>query len=133
MTDAQYKVAVEEDTERAYSNEYWDTYDPGIYVDVSTGEPLFASEDKYDSGCGWPSFTRPILAEVVTYREDTSYHMIRTEVRSRSGDIHLGHVFDDGPADQGGKRYCINSASIHFIPLAEMQAKGYGNLISVAK
>ncbi|MHA7583944.1 peptide-methionine (R)-S-oxide reductase MsrB [Paenibacillus vandeheii] len=133
LTDAQYKVAVEEDTERAYSNEYWDTYDPGIYVDVSTGEPLFASEDKYDSGCGWPSFTRPILAEVVTYREDTSYHMIRTEVRSRSGDIHLGHVFDDGPADQGGKRYCINSASIHFIPLAEMQAKGYGNLISVAK
>lgn len=133
LTDIQYKVAVEQDTEHPYSNEYWDTYDKGIYVDVSTGEPLFASEDKYDSQCGWPSFVKPILPEVVTYKEDTAYNMVRTEVRSRSGDIHLGHVFDDGPADRGGKRYCINSASIRFVPLADMNAEGYGYLISVAK
>ncbi|NGZ74409.1 peptide-methionine (R)-S-oxide reductase MsrB [Saccharibacillus alkalitolerans] len=133
LTDIQYKVAVEQDTEHPYSNEYWDTYEPGIYVDVSTGEPLFASEDKYDSQCGWPSFVKPIAPEVVTYREDTAYNMIRTEVRSRSGDIHLGHVFDDGPTDRGGKRYCINSASIRFVPLADMDAQGYGYLTSVAK
>ncbi len=133
LTDIQYKVAVEQDTEHPYSNEYWDTYEKGIYVDVSTGEPLFASEDKYDSQCGWPSFVKPITPDVVTYHEDTAYNMIRTEVRSRSGDIHLGHVFDDGPEDRGGKRYCINSASIKFVPLADMDAQGYGYLISVAK
>ena len=133
LTDIQYKVAVEQDTEHPYSNEYWDTYEPGIYVDVSTGEPLFASEDKYDSQCGWPSFVKPILPEVVTYKEDKAYNMVRTEVRSRSGDIHLGHVFDDGPEDRGGKRYCINSASIKFVPLADMEAQGYGYLASVAK
>ena len=133
LTDIQYKVAVEQDTEHPYSNEYWDTYEKGIYVDVSTGEPLFASEDKYDSQCGWPSFVKPITPDVVTYDEDTAYNMVRTEVRSRSGDIHLGHVFDDGPADRGGKRYCINSASIKFVPLADMDAQGYGYLISVAK
>lgn len=133
LTDIQYQVAVEQDTEHPYSNEYWDTYDPGIYVDVSTGEPLFASEDKYDSQCGWPSFVKPILPEVVTYDEDNAYNMVRTEVRSRSGDIHLGHVFDDGPEDRGGKRYCINSASIKFVPLADMEAQGYGYLSGVAK
>ncbi|MEJ8305457.1 peptide-methionine (R)-S-oxide reductase MsrB [Saccharibacillus sacchari] len=133
LTDIQYKVAVEQDTEHPYSNEYWDTYEKGIYVDVSTGEPLFASEDKYDSQCGWPSFVKPITPDVVTYDEDTAYNMVRTEVRSRSGDIHLGHVFDDGPADRGGKRYCINSASIKFVPLADMDAQGYGYLTSVAK
>ncbi|CAM3642384.1 MULTISPECIES: peptide-methionine (R)-S-oxide reductase MsrB [Saccharibacillus] len=133
LTDIQYQVAVEQDTEHPYSNEYWDTYDPGIYVDVSTGEPLFASEDKYDSQCGWPSFVKPILPEVVTYDEDNAYNMVRTEVRSRSGDIHLGHVFDDGPEDRGGKRYCINSASIKFVPLADMEAQGYGYLTGVAK
>ncbi|GGO03778.1 peptide-methionine (R)-S-oxide reductase MsrB [Saccharibacillus kuerlensis] len=133
LTDIQYKVAVEQDTEHPYSNEYWDTYEKGIYVDVSTGEPLFASEDKYDSQCGWPSFVKPIVPEVVTYEEDTAYNMVRTEVRSRSGDIHLGHVFDDGPEDRGGKRYCINSASIKFVPLADMNTQGYGYLISVAK
>ncbi|MCQ4085674.1 peptide-methionine (R)-S-oxide reductase MsrB [Saccharibacillus sp. JS10] len=133
LTDIQYKVAVEQDTEHPYSNEYWDTYEKGIYVDVSTGEPLFASEDKYDSQCGWPSFVKPITPDVVTYDEDTAYNMVRTEVRSRAGDIHLGHVFDDGPADRGGKRYCINSASIKFVPLADMDAQGYGYLISVAK
>jgi peptide methionine sulfoxide reductase msrA/msrB len=126
LTDAQYQVAVLQDTEHAYSNEYWDQYEPGIYVDVATGEPLFSSKDKYDSGCGWPSFTKPINSEVVTFHEDTQYGMVRTEVRSRAGDIHLGHVFDDGPEDKGGKRYCINSASIHFIPLADMEQEGYG-------
>ena len=93
-----------DDTERAYSNEYWDLYDPGIYVDVVTGEPLFSSADKYDSDCGWPSFTKPIEPEVVRYQEDTKFNMIRTEVRSRVGDIHLGHVFDDGPKDKGGRK-----------------------------
>ena len=126
LTDEQYQVAVLQDTEHAFSNEYWDQYEPGIYVDVATGEPLFSSKDKYDSGCGWPSFTKPIIPEVVTYDEDTQYNMIRIEVRSRAGDIHLGHVFDDGPKDQGGKRYCINSASINFIPLADMEQEGYG-------
>lgn len=128
LTDIQYKVAVKNDTERAYSNEYWDLYEPGIYVDVATGEPLFSSRDKYDSKCGWPSFTKPIDPEVITYHKDTSYNMVRTEVRSRVGDIHLGHVFDDGPADRGGKRYCINSASIRFVPQQDMAREGYAYL-----
>ncbi|THF72800.1 peptide-methionine (R)-S-oxide reductase MsrB [Cohnella fermenti] len=130
LTAAQYAVAVNNDTEHAYTNEYWDNKEPGIYVDVATGEPLFSSRDKYDSGCGWPSFTKPIIPEVVTYHEDTSFGMIRTEVRSRAGDIHLGHVFDDGPEDQGSKRYCINSASIRFIPVAQMDMEGYDYLIA---
>ncbi|MBW7455412.1 peptide-methionine (R)-S-oxide reductase MsrB [Paenibacillus sepulcri] len=130
LTDIQYKVAVLEDTETAYSNEYWDTFDPGIYVDVATGEPLFSSRDKYDAGCGWPSFTKPIDPDVVTYDEDTSFNMVRTEARSRVGDIHLGHVFDDGPKETGGKRFCINSASIRFVPLDDMQKEGYGYLQS---
>lgn len=129
LTDAQYAVAVNNDTERAFSNEYWDNYEPGLYVDITTGEPLFSSVDKYDSGCGWPSFTKPIAPEVVTYKTDTSFGMERTEVRSRAGDIHLGHVFDDGPADRGGKRYCINSASIKFIPLDKMREENYGYLL----
>lgn len=130
LTDIQYEVTQNNNTERAFSNTYWDTYDRGIYVDVVTGEPLFSSTDKYDSGCGWPSFTKPIIADVVTHHEDTSYNMVRIEVRSRSGDSHLGHVFDDGPADRGGKRYCINSASIKFIPYEEMSAEGYDYLKS---
>ncbi|MCL6457596.1 MAG: peptide-methionine (R)-S-oxide reductase MsrB [Gorillibacterium sp.] len=133
LTPEQYQVAVLEDTEHAYSNEYWDQYEPGIYVDVATGEPLFASVDKYDSGCGWPSFTKPIIPEVVTYHTDNSFSMVRTEVRSRSGNIHLGHVFDDGPVDKGGKRFCINSASIRFVPLADLAQEGYEYLRSVAK
>ncbi|WP_172372038.1 peptide-methionine (R)-S-oxide reductase MsrB [Sporosarcina jiandibaonis] len=128
LTVEQYNVAVLDDTETAYSNEYWDLYDPGIYVDIVTGEPLFSSTDKYDSYCGWPSFTKPIDPNVVTYTVDTSFNMVRTEVRSRVGDIHLGHVFDDGPADRGGKRYCINSASILFVPLDDMEREGYGYL-----
>lgn len=128
LTDDQYKVAVLDDTENAYSNEYWDLYDPGLYVDIVTGEPLFTSTDKYDSACGWPSFTKPIEADVVTYIDDKSFNMVRTEVRSRVGDIHLGHVFDDGPKDKGGKRYCINSASILFVPLDKMDEEGYDYL-----
>lgn len=134
LTDIQYRVTQLSDTERAFSNEYWDNKDAGIYVDVATGEPLFTSLDKYDSGCGWPSFTKPIVDEVVHYDEDTKFNMVRTEVRSRAGDSHLGHVFfDDGPADKGGKRYCINSASIVFISQNEMEAEGYGYLLSLFK
>ena len=128
LTVEQFNVAILDDTEHAYSNDYWDLYEPGIYVDVVTGEPLFSSTDKYDSACGWPSFTKPIDPDVVTYLVDTSFNMIRSEVRSRVGDIHLGHVFDDGPKDRGGKRYCINSASILFVPLDEMDRQGYGYL-----
>ena len=126
LTDIQYKVTQENKTEIAFSNEYWNNHEPGIYVDVVTGEPLFSSADKYDSGCGWPSFTKPIMPEVVTYKIDNAYNMIRTEVRSRSGNTHLGHVFEDGPEDKGGKRFCINSASIMFIPYDEMEELGYG-------
>jgi peptide methionine sulfoxide reductase msrA/msrB len=133
LTDNQYKVAVENNTERAYSNEYYDNHEPGLYVDVVTGEPLFFSKDKYDSGCGWPSFTKPIVPDVVKLTEDKKFNMIRTEVRSRSGDIHLGHVFDDGPKDMGGNRYCINSAAIRFIPMDKMGDEGYEYLISSIK
>ena len=133
LTDNQYKVAVENNTERAFSNEYYDNHEPGLYVDVVTGEPLFFSKDKYDSGCGWPSFTKPIVPDVVKLTEDKKFNMIRTEVRSRSGDIHLGHVFDDGPKDKGGNRYCINSAAIRFIPMDKMEDEGYEYLISSIK
>ncbi|WP_203334523.1 peptide-methionine (R)-S-oxide reductase MsrB [Planococcus beigongshangi] len=133
LTEAQYNVTQKDDTETAYSNEYWDNYEPGLYVDVATGEPLFSSADKYDSKCGWPSFTKPIEPEVVTEHVDTSFNMKRTEVRSRAGDSHLGHVFNDGPKDEGGLRYCINSASILFIPAADMEAEGYGYLSSLVE
>ena len=125
LTDIQYKVTQENDTESAFSNEYWDNTEKGIYVDVATGEPLFSSTDKFDSGCGWPSFSKPIAKDVVTYKEDSSYNMTRTEVRSRTGDSHLGHVFEDGPKELGGLRYCINSASIRFVPLEDMEKEGY--------
>ncbi|NME36804.1 bifunctional peptide-methionine (S)-S-oxide reductase MsrA/peptide-methionine (R)-S-oxide reductase MsrB [Fusobacterium sp. FSA-380-WT-3A] len=129
LTDIQYKVTQKADTERPYRNEYWDFYEKGIYVDIVTGEPLFSSKDKFDSGCGWPSFSKAIAPEVVNYSEDRSFGMRRIEVKSRVGDSHLGHVFDDGPQDRGGLRYCINSASIKFIPLEKMEEEGYGNLI----
>ncbi|NQX63534.1 peptide-methionine (S)-S-oxide reductase MsrA [Paenibacillus qinlingensis] len=128
LSDLQYKVIVLGAEEQAFSNEYWNTYDPGIYVDIATGEPLFSSRDKYDSGCGWPSFTRPIDPDVVTYEKDTRYNLIRTALKSRVGAIHLGHVFDDGPAESTGKRYCIDSASIRFVPQDKMQQEGYGYL-----
>lgn len=128
LTPAQYAVTQEAATERAFSNRYWDNHAPGLYVDVVTGEPLFTSLDKYDSGCGWPSFTKPIVPEVVRYETDRSYGMERVEVRSRVGDSHLGHVFDDGPQDRGGKRYCINSDAIRFVPVEQLGKEGYGEI-----
>lgn len=133
LTDIQYKVTQENQTEYAFSNEYWDSKEKGLYVDVVSGEPLFTSTDKFDSGCGWPSFSKPIAKNVVTYLEDNSYNMNRTEVRSRSADSHLGHVFEDGPKELGGLRYCINSASIRFIPLEKMEEEGYGYLTYLIK
>lgn len=133
LTKEQYEVTQGNGTERAFSNEYWNNFDPGIYVDVVTGEPLFSSADKYESGCGWPSFTKPIDPAVVKEYKDTSYNMVRTEVRSRAGNSHLGHVFDDGPVDKGGLRYCINSAAITFIPEADMDTAGYGYLKHLVK
>ena len=124
LTPEQHRVTQENATERPGTGEYLHEKRPGIYVDVVSGEPLFASSAKFESGCGWPSFTKPI-ANVREIR-DTSHGMIRTEVRSAHGDSHLGHVFDDGPRDQGGLRYCINSASLRFIPREEMEAAGYG-------
>ncbi|MDR3645684.1 MAG: peptide-methionine (R)-S-oxide reductase MsrB, partial [Clostridia bacterium] len=129
LTDLQYRVTRQSATEPPFANEYWDSHRKGIYVDVATGEPLFVSSDKFDSGCGWPSFTRPIDEDAVIEKKDTGHFMERTEVRSRVGDSHLGHVFSDGPADSGGLRYCINSASLKFIPLEEMESGGYGRLI----
>lgn len=133
LTALQYDVTQGKHTERSFSNEYWDNFAPGIYVDITTGEPLFSSKDKFESGCGWPSFTKPIAAEVAAYQRDNSFNMTRIEVLSRSGHAHLGHVFDDGPRDKGGLRYCINSASIKFIPLDEMEKQGYGDLIPFVK
>ncbi|MCM3611877.1 peptide-methionine (R)-S-oxide reductase MsrB [Planococcus sp. MERTA32b] len=128
LTEVQYNVTQNDATETAFSNEYWDNYEPGIYVDITTGEPLFSSADQYDSGTGWPSFTKPIDPAVVTEHSDTSGFFKRTEVRSRAGDSHLGHVFKDGPKDKGGLRYCLNSAALLFIPADEMEEEGYGYL-----
>ena len=114
-----------------YHNEYWDETREGIYVDITTGEPLFVSTDKFDSGCGWPSFTKPIDNTLVKELTDTTHEMIRTEVRSKTGNAHLGHVFPDGPADKGGLRYCINSASLKFIPKEKMAAEGYGHYLKL--
>jgi peptide-methionine (R)-S-oxide reductase len=124
LTPEQFRVTQQSGTERPGTGEYLDNKKPGIYVDIVSGEPLFASSDKYESGCGWPSFTKPI-ANVRELR-DTSHRMVRTEVRSAFGDSHLGHVFDDGPQDKGGLRYCINSASLRFVPRERMEAEGYG-------
>ena len=130
LTKEQYAVTRENRTEIAFSNKYWDNHEAGIYVDVATGEPLFSSKDKFDSGCGWPSFTRPIAKDVIKYYQDKSHGMERIEVRSRSGNAHLGHVFTDGPQEQGGLRYCINSAALRFIKKEEMEETGYGYLLS---
>ncbi|WEX78909.1 peptide-methionine (R)-S-oxide reductase MsrB [Sinorhizobium numidicum] len=126
LTPEQYRVTQQNGTERPFTGEYHDHKRPGIYVDVVSGEPLFASADKFDSGCGWPSFTKPIVSANVKELRDDSYGMTRTEVRSMHGDSHLGHVFPDGPQDRGGLRYCINSAALRFIPREEMEAVGYG-------
>ncbi|MEJ6388700.1 peptide-methionine (R)-S-oxide reductase MsrB [Gymnodinialimonas ulvae] len=124
LTPEQYRVTQQSGTERPGTGEYLDNKAPGIYVDIVSGEPLFASGDKFESGCGWPSFTKPI--DNVTEHRDTTAGMIRTEVRSKHGDSHLGHVFPDGPRDRGGLRYCINSASLRFIHRDDMEAEGYG-------
>lgn len=126
LTDLQYQVTQEAATERPFENEFWDSDEAGIYVDITTGEPLFLSTDKFDSGCGWPSFTKPISKEVAQYYQDLSHGMNRIEVRSRAGKAHLEHVFDDGPRDKGGLRYCINSAALRFVPRNEMEEAGYG-------
>jgi peptide-methionine (R)-S-oxide reductase len=126
LTPEQYRVTQESGTERAFSNAYWDNKEPGIYVDVVSGEPLFASVSKYDSGTGWPSFTVPIEPANVVEKADNTYGMRRIEVRSAHADSHLGHLFDDGPADAGGLRYCLNSAALRFIPVGDLEAEGYG-------
>ena len=130
LSPEQYQVTQENGTERPFTGEYWDNHEPGIYVDVVSGEPLFASTDKFESGSGWPSFTKPISGNDgttnVTEKRDRSLFMVRTEVRSANGDSHLGHVFDDGPREAGGLRYCINSASLRFIHLDDLETEGYG-------
>jgi peptide-methionine (R)-S-oxide reductase len=131
LTPAQYAVTQQGATEPAFTGEFWDNHDDGIYVDIVSGEPLFASTDKYDSRSGWPSFTRPINPENVVRHDDKTYGMVRTEVRSANGDSHLGHLFDDGPVEEGGLRYCINSAALRFIPLDELESQGYGDYRSL--
>lgn len=129
LTPRQYQVTQENATEPAFRNEFWNEHRDGIYVDVVSGEPLFTSKDKFDSGCGWPSFTKPLDAQEVVEKKDTTHGMIRTEVRSRTADSHLGHVFDDGPADKGGLRYCINSAALRFIPVDDLEKEGFGQFL----
>ncbi|KXO16017.1 methionine-R-sulfoxide reductase [Clostridiales bacterium KA00134] len=132
LTEEQYSVTQKNATERAFTSEYDDFNEPGIYVDIVSGEPLFSSKDKYDAGCGWPSFTKPIDSNI-NYKSDSSFNMNRVEVRSKSGDSHLGHVFDDGPKDKGGARYCINGAALRFVPLSDMEEQGYGDYIDKVK
>ncbi len=126
LTPEQYRVTQKDETERPFANAYWDNKEPGLYVDVVSGEPLFASFDKFDSGSGWPSFVKPIDADYVVEHRDTSHGMVRTEVRSTYGNSHLGHVFPDGPREDGGLRYCINSASLRFIHYDDLESEGYG-------
>jgi peptide-methionine (R)-S-oxide reductase len=131
LTDSQFRVTQKDATEPAFRNEYFDNHEPGIYVDVVSGQPLFSSTDKYDSGTGWPSFTKPIGPDSVRTKTDSSYGMRRTEVRSAGADSHLGHLFDDGPIAAGGLRYCMNSAALRFIPASELEAEGYGEYRSL--
>ena len=126
LTPEQYRVTQKDGTERPFANAYWDNKEPGLYVDVVSGEPLFASFDKYDSGSGWPSFVKPIDAGNIVDHRDTSQGMVRTEVRSTHGNNHLGHVFPDGPRETGGFRYCINSASLRFVHYDDLDGEGYG-------
>ncbi len=131
LNDQQYRVTQKDGTEPAFRNEYWDNHEDGLYVDVVSGQPLFSSTDKYDSGTGWPSFTKPVVADAVHTKTDRSLWMPRTEVRSTGADSHLGHVFDDGPANAGGLRYCMNSAALRFIPVSDLEAEGYGEFRSL--
>lgn len=131
LTGDQFRVTQKDGTEPAFQNEYWNNHEAGIYVDVVSGQPLFSSADKYDSGTGWPSFTRPIAADAVRTRSDHKLWMARTEVRSTGADSHLGHIFDDGPAAAGGQRYCMNSAALRFIPVADLDSEGYGEYRSL--
>ena len=130
-TAEQYRITQENGTERPFKNEFWNKFEKGIYVDIVTGEPLFSSTDKFESGCGWPAFSKPIEAPAVIERQDNSHGMRRTEVRSRAGDSHLGHVFEGDPDSPNGVRYCINSAALRFIPYEKMEAEGYGYLLSL--
>ena len=125
LTPMQYEVTQNSGTEPPFRNEFWDNHKHGLYVDVVSGEPLFSSLDKYDSGCGWPSFTRPLVETEIVELKDNTHRMERIEVRSKTADSHLGHVFNDGPVSKGGLRYCINSASLRFIPVEEMEKAGY--------
>lgn len=129
LTKIQYEVTQHNATERPFQNEYFKEFRKGIYVDVTTGEPLFVSSDKFESGCGWPSFSKPIDENIIVEVTDYSHGMKRTEVRSKAGDSHLGHVFEDGPVETGGLRYCINSASLRFIPKEDMEKEGYGDFL----
>ena len=133
LNSEQYEVTQHAATECPFTGKYDKFNQKGIYVDVVSGEPLFSSEDKYDAGCGWPSFTKPIATEVVNYKKDSSHGMNRVEVRSRAGEAHLGHVFEDGPRDKGGLRYCINGASLRFIPYDKMDEEGYGEFKKYVK
>ena len=131
LTRNQFAVTQDGATEPAFRNKFWDSHDDGIYVDIVSGEPLFSSTDKFDSGSGWPSFTRPLEKAYVVEKSDRSFWMTRTEVRSANGDSHLGHLFDDGPVADGGLRYCINSAALRFIPVDELESQGYGDYTSL--
>ena len=131
LTPEQFAVTQQDATEPAFRNEFWNNHEDGIYVDVVSGEPLFSSTDKFDSGSGWPSFTRPIEPAHVVQKDDRSFWMKRTEVRSANGDSHLGHLFDDGPVADGGLRYCINSAALRFVPVDELESQGYGDYRSL--
>ena len=131
LTPLQYAVTQENATERPFDNEYAANFEEGIYVDITTGEPLFFSTDKFESGCGWPAFSKPIDKALITEHNDFSLFRARTEVRSKTGDAHLGHVFPDGPKELGGLRYCINSASLRFIPKADMEQEGYGDYLKL--
>ncbi|WP_375179688.1 peptide-methionine (R)-S-oxide reductase MsrB [Enterococcus rotai] len=133
LSDIEYAVTQENATERPFTGKYDDFYQEGIYVDIVSGEPLFSSTDKYDAGCGWPAFTKPIEKQDVVEHSDFSLGMHRVEVRSKEADSHLGHVFTDGPTDQGGLRYCINAAALRFIPVAELEKEGYGEYKTLFK